>query len=209
MYRYMILTALVLALIGCSQRQASKPPSAQPQEAASNALTVLQKLATEQNYRSLGFESPDEVKEAQLGQPMAVYEITLDKLKSYKSGTDANSLLIPSSETIYPVSVHGNVRSGITIVHKEAGYEPASFGNAAIVKALARYRQREGSQNEFVLRIPVFNMYYVARRAENAITVVPIIDDPRLKTKAGEAIPIGSLLDQLHPLADSYNGLPM
>ena len=209
MYQHMIIATLLLFAMGCSQRETPKPPSAQPQEAASNALTLLQKLVTEQNYRALGFESVDEVKEAQLGQPLAVYYVGLDKLKAYREGTDVNSLLTPYAETIYPVTVQGNVRSSVTIVHKEAGYEPASFGNADVVKALSRYRQREGAQNEFVLRILVFNMYYIARKTDNRITVVPVIDDPRIKTKAGEAIPIESLFNQLRPLADSYNELPM
>jgi len=172
-------------------------------------MTILQKLVTEQNYRSLGFESLDEVKEAQLGQPMAVSNIALDKLKSYRQGTDANTLLAASPETIYPVTVRGSVRTSVTIVHKEAGYEPASFGNAEIVKALVRYRQPDAGPNEFVLRIPAFNMYYVARRVENRLTVIPIVEDPRVKAKAGEPIPVETLLDQLRPLADSYNGLPM
>src|SRR5262249_27364332 len=134
MYRHMIIAALLLFVMGCSQRETPKPPSAQPQEAAANALTVLQKLVTDQNYRALGFESADEVKEAQLGQPLAVYYVGLEKLKAYREGTDVNSLLAPYAETIYPVTVRGNVRSSVTIVHKDAGYEPASFGNADVVK---------------------------------------------------------------------------
>jgi hypothetical protein len=199
---------LVLVMVGCQSESAPKPPAAQPQEAASNAIGVLQKLVTAENYRSFGFESADEVKEAQLGQPLPVSTIGLDKLKSSQSGAEPNSLLATSPETIYPVIVRGNVRSGVTIVHKAAGYEPASFGNAEIVKALSRYRQGQ-SGNEFVVRIPAFNMYYLARRVENQLILVPIVDDPRLKVKAGEAVPLQRLLVELRPLVDAYNGLPM
>ncbi len=206
---FVITCIFLLMIVGCQSEGTPKPPAAQPQEAASNAIGVLQKLVTDQNYRSFGFESADEVKEAQLGQPLPISTIGLDKLKSAQSGAEPNSLLTTSPETIYPVTVRGNVRSGVTVVHKGAGYEPASFGNAEIVKALSRYRQKEAAGNEFVVRVPAFNMYYLARRVENQLILVPIVDDPRLKVKAGESVPLQRLLEELRPLADVYNGLPM
>lgn len=196
---------LALVMVGCQSEGTPKPPAAQPQEAASNAIAVFQKLVTAENYRSFGFESADEVKEAQVGQPLSVSTIGLDKLKGAQAGAEPNNLLTDSPETIYPVTVRGNVRSGLTIVHKAAGYEPASFGNADIVKAISRYRR----ENDFVVRVPAFNMYYVARRVENQLILVPIVDDPRLKVKAGEAVPLQRLLVELRPLVDANNGLPM
>lgn len=202
----------LLVLAGCSQQNRPAPPAVtQPQEAATNALGILQKLVTDQNFKGLGFESVDEVKNAQLGQPLQVFNIGLDKLKGAAPGaaTDAASLLIPSPETIYPVTVQGAVRSSVTIVHKQEGYAPASFGNAEIIKALSRLRRPESGQNEFVLRILPFNMYFLAHRVENQVVAVPIVDDPRIKAKTGEAIPLPALLDALRPLANEYNGLPM
>jgi hypothetical protein len=197
----------VLLMTGCSKHpSAPKPPAQQPQEAAQNAIGVLQKFVNEQNYKSLGFDSLDEVKRAQLAAPMQVYNIGLDKLKGYQAGQDPNTLLASSAETIYPVTVDGRVKTGVTIVHKEQGYEPASFGNADIVKRLASNRQNE---NEFAVRIPAFNMYFVGRRVEDRLVLVPIVNDPRLKVEAGQAVPIEVVLDQLKPYVNSYNGLPM
>jgi hypothetical protein len=196
-------------LIGCSQQAPPKAPVPEAGKAASDAIGVLQKLVTEQNFKSMGFDSLDEVKSAQLGQPMSVSVIGLDKLKSASAGAEASSLLTPSPETIYPVTVGGAVRSSITIIHKPEGYAPASFGNAEIVKSLSRLRQSETGQNEFVLRIPAFNMYFLARRVENQVVAVPIVDDPRLKIKAGEQVPLTRLLEGLRVLANEYNGLPM
>jgi hypothetical protein len=205
--RAILVTLCVFLMMGCSRQQsAPKPPAQQPQEAATNALGVLQKLVNEQNYKNMGFQSLDEVKQAQLGQPIAVYNLGLDKLKSYQAGEDPNSLLTPSAETIYPVTVSGGVRTGVTIVHKEQGYEPSSFGNADIVKRLSGYRQNE---SDFAVRIPAFNMYFIARRVETRVVLVPIVSDPRLKVQAGEATPLEVVVDQLRPYVNSYNGLPM
>ncbi|HTZ89987.1 MAG TPA: hypothetical protein VMA71_06590 [Alloacidobacterium sp.] len=205
--RSIVLTLCVFLVTGCSQeKSASKPLAQQPQTAAANAIGVLQKLVNEQNYKSLGFASLDEVKEARLGQPMEVYNIGVEKLKNYQSGQDPNSLLTTSEETIYPVTVDGIVRSGVTLVHKEQGFEPSSFGNAEIVKRLAGYRQ---TPDDFAVRIPALNLYFVGRYVETRIVVAPIVNDPRLKVRAGEAAPLEVVVDQLRPYADSYKGLPM
>jgi hypothetical protein len=196
-------------LVGCSEKSQPKPPAPQLQDAATAALGVLEKLVTDQNFRSLGFESADEVKNAQLGQPLQVFNIGLDKLKSAAHNADAASLLTQSPETIYPVTVQGAVRSSVTIVRKQEGYAPSSFGNAEIIKALSRFRRPENGQNEFVLRIPAFNMYFLARRVENQTIVVPVLDDPRIKMKTGEAVPLSSVLETLRSIANEYNGLPM
>src|SRR5579884_2564820 len=132
-----ILALGVFLVTGCSRHPSQPPPPAQqPQQAAENAIGVLQKLVNEQNYKSLGFDSLDEVQRAQLAAPMQVFNIGLDKLKGYQAGQDPNTLLASSAETIYPVTVDGKVKTGVTIVHKEQGYEPSSFGNADIIKRL-------------------------------------------------------------------------
>lgn len=205
--RALPLLLCVFLIMGCQQQQsAPKPPSDQPQEAATNALGVLQRLATSENYKNLGFQSLDEVKQAQLGQPMEVFNLGLDKLKGYQAGQDPNTMLTPSAETIYPVTVNGAVRSGVNIIHLERGYQPASFGNADIVQRLASYRQ---SAVDFAVRIPAFNLYFVGRRVETRLVLTPIVSDPRLKVQAGQATPIEVVIDQLRPYVDAYNGLPM
>jgi hypothetical protein len=208
MRSFIFSCGLLLCMMACQKSgEPAKPPSSQPQEAATNGLGVLQKLVTEQNFRGLGFDSADQVKQAQLGEPFAVYDVGLDQLKQYKTGTDPNSLLTKSSRQIYPVTVGGEVKSSITITHKEDGYLATSFGNADIVKSLSRYRQT--GSGDFVIRVPAFDMYYLGRRADNKLLMVPIIDDSRLKLKPGEPVSADSVLEQLVPLANAYNGLPM
>jgi hypothetical protein len=205
----MTAAALLLAA-GCAQHRGENAPpqTGDAQQAASNALATLQKLVTQQNYKALGFASPDEVKSATLAPPLTLYNIGLDRLKSYKAGQDANALLTASSETIYPVTVGGQVRSSVTVVKKETGYTTASFGNADIVKALSRYRGAN-TPGAFAVRIPAFSMYFLGNRVENRLMLTPISEDSRLSFRIGVAVPAEDVLKAIIPLAQAYNGLPV
>ena len=175
-----ILGALIL-VAGCAQKrgQSAPPAMGDAQQAASNAITTLQKLVTEQNYKTLGFSSVDEVKSAALAAPLPLFNMGLDRLKSYQAGQDANALLTASSETIYPVTAGGQVRSSVTVVKKESGYTTASFGNAEIVKGLSRYRS-DNMPNAFAVRVPALSLYFLGNRIENRLMLTPVAEDSRL-----------------------------
>lgn len=203
-----VLVVLLLGiclLTGCSRSHRAVAPAQQPQEAAASAIAMLRNLVNDQNYKGLGFQSVDEVKQAQLGQPIEVYNIGLEGLAGYQAGQDPNTLLTRSAETIYPVTINGSVRTGVTIIHKEQGYESSSFGNADIVKRLVEYRQSSG---DFAVHIPAFNMYFLARRAGPRVMLAPVASNPRLKAQAGEATPLEAVVEQLRPYAESYDGRP-
>jgi hypothetical protein len=204
-----ILGAVIL-LAGCAQKRGASapPPVGDAQQAASNAITTLQKLVTEQNYKTLGFSSVDEVKSAALAAPLPMFNIGLDRLKSYQAGQDANALLTASSETIYPVTAGGQVRSSVTVVKKESGYTTASFGNAEIVKGLSRYRS-DNMPNAFAVRVPALSLYFLGNRIENRLMLTPVTEDSRLPFRVGVAVPAEEVLKAIIPLAQAYNGLPM
>ena len=52
-------------------------------QAAQTALTGLDELATEDNFKSLGFTALSEVKTAKLGDPFPVVLVRLDELKKF------------------------------------------------------------------------------------------------------------------------------
>jgi len=203
------MLSLLLVTAGCERAsEPQKPPASQPQEAADDGLSVLKKMVNEQNYRAMGFDSADQVNQAQLGSPLSVSDIGLDQLKGYKAGAKPDSLLTQSNRTMYPVTVGGDVKSSVTITQRDNGYRASTFGDAEIIKSLSRYRKTE-SQGDFVVRVPALAMYFLARRVDDRVLVIPIIDDPRLKVKVGEAVPLETVIAQLVPLANGYNGEPM
>lgn len=212
--RFRLITSAVLIplLIVACQNQGKPPPPPPPTpqagEAASGALAVLRQLVTAQNFRSMGFDSADEVSRAQLGAPLAVSNIGLDQLKQYQPGTDPGSLLTQSSETVYPVLVDGNVKSSLTLVKKDGGFAPSAFGNADIAKRLGRYRQSAGAE-AFIVRVPALNFYFVGQRTPKGLVLTPIVSDPRLRLAEGQPVPADQVLAQLVEVAKAYNGLPM
>jgi hypothetical protein len=194
---------------GCARSGADAPaPTGDAQQAASNALATFQTLVNELNYKGLGFASLDEVKSATLAPPLVLYNIGLDRLKNYQPGQDPNTLLTDSSETIYPVSAAGQVESSVTVVKKETGYTTASFGHAAIVKDLSRYRHTN-QPSEFAVRIPALSMYFLGNRVEHRLMLTPVSMDSRLPFRAGAAVPAENVITAILPLAQAYNGLPM
>ena len=205
----MMMLGLLLLTIGCERgSEPQKPPASQPQEAATDGLSVLKKIVNEQNYRAMGFDSVDQVNQAQLGSPLAVSDIGLDQLRGYKTGGKPDSLLTQTNRTMYPVNVGTDVKSSITITGRDNGYRASTFGDAEIIKSLARYRKAE-SPGDFVVRVPAMGMYFLARRVDERVVVIPIIDDPRLKLRVGEPVPLDTVLEQLVQLANIYNGEPM
>jgi hypothetical protein len=205
----MLIFALLLVTAGCERGSGpQKPPASQPQEAAADGLNTLKTMVNEQNYRSMGFDSADQVNQAQLGSPLSVSDIGLDQLKGYKTGVKPDSLLTQTNRTMYPVTVGTDVKSSITTTQRDNGYRASTFGDAEIIKSLARYRKAE-SQGDFVVRVPALAMYFLARRVEDRVVVIPIIEDPRLKVKVGEPMPLETVLEQLVQLVNNYNGEPM
>ncbi|MGI8990070.1 MAG: hypothetical protein ACR2I2_10870 [Bryobacteraceae bacterium] len=209
-YAIPIVTAAVLLASGCAQQRGGgvQPPTGDAQQAATNALATLRKLVSEQNYKTLGFASPGEVKTAALAPPLTIYNIGLDRLKSYQAGQDVNALLAPSSEIIYPVTADGQIRSSVTVVKKDNGFTTASFGNAEIVKGLSRNRGAN-SPDAFAVRIPAFSMYFLGNRVANRLMLTPVSEDSRLPFRMGVAVPAEDVLKAILPLARDYNGLPM
>jgi len=204
----MLCAAWVLSMSACSTAESPKPPAREPQQAASTALGVLQQFVTASNYQAMGFASAGEVKGAQLGSPLNLYNIGLDALRSYETSTDVNKLLVLSNESVYPVTVGGEVKSSVSIVKLENGYQVSSFGNAKAIASLARFRQAAPS-DEFIVRVPALNIQFLGRRLEGRVLLVPTMEDSRLKVAVGEAVPLDVVLGQLVPLAKAYNGLPM
>jgi len=210
MLRLLLCVGLVLFIMaGCTKTESQAPLSAQSQVAAMRARDVLQKLVNADNYKALGFDSLEEVRQATLGAPLDVFNVGVEQLKAYKPGADAATLLTKSSESVYPVLVNDQVRSSVTVVHKERGYEPSSFGNADVVKRLMAVRKAEGGGPAFIVRVPALNIFFLGSGADSQVLLTPIVEDPRTELRVGEPIPAGLVLERLVPLALAYNGLPM
>jgi hypothetical protein len=198
----------ILALLACTScgYLLPAPPTPQPEDAAAQALQELVTLVDAGNYRDLGFDTVGEVRRAGLGQPMAVFDVRLDGLKTYVAGQSVDALLARSPETIYPVVVDNTVKSSVVITRGQAGYTPAEFGRAFLVRRAAPFRHGQGG--EFIVRIAALNSYFLGRRDAGGMELVPIAVNPQSQLTEGAAIRAPQVFEALVPFARAYRDGP-
>lgn len=185
-------------------------------DTASRSFSTLQKIVTEQNFKTMGFESVAEVTSATLGQPIHVYMVQLDDLRAYKQGIDPNTLLKSLNKEIFPVLVNEQVRSSVIVEKVREKWNVTSFGAPKLIKLLSKAQKDISGvtgtplNSYFAVHVAALNAYYIGHRAEdNKLTLTTIFDDSTLKLPAGKSIPAEDAFAALVPIAKQYNGLPI
>ncbi|UGQ46494.1 hypothetical protein [Massilia endophytica] len=184
---------------------ASQPqPSATGAAAAEAGLKTLAAIVNDSNFARLGFNSREEVQRAKLGAPMAIYHVRLDALRAMPV-EGSPDLLTNVQRTLYPVEVGERVACAVFVTQAGDGYRATDMGNAAVARALTRYRRGAG---DFVVKVPALQAYFVGRREEGKLMLTPVLEDNRVDWKPGVALPADRVIHQLQKLAEGYNGLP-
>lgn len=184
-------------------------------KAAFEALVTLQELGRRTTFKEMGFQSVQEMADAKLGEPLAVFMVELNDLRSYQPGSDANKMLKPIDKVIYPVNANNQVRTSIVLQKGKDGWKTSDFGGANFARLATRARDESARTNNlppaafFVVQAPALNAYFLGYRQAGKLMLTSLIDDPDMNLKAGAALPAEQVFDQLHPLAEKYNGLPM
>jgi hypothetical protein len=191
---------------GAGSDAAAQPaPSPNAQAAAGQGLVTFRALVTKDNFKGLGFATVQDVQRATLGEPMKVFRVELDTLKRYRAETKPNDLLVDGHRSLYPVHVDQSVATSLYVNEHKDGWRPTDYGNAAVARALTRYRE---SKDDFVVNVPALKVYFVGRRNDEALALIALIDDPRFSFKAGEVMPAERVFAVLQKEAEAYNGLP-
>jgi len=181
------------------------------QSAANHSLATFRKLVNAQNYKELGFESPDEVASAALGTPIRTSMVKLEQLKAYKAGDDANRLLSELDQVYYPVTVRDQVRSTVTVEQSSGKWRATGFGPANLAKQIDRARKAGGTASgaQILVHVAPFNLYFVGNRVENRLVLTSAGDYSSYNLKAGASLPAEEVFAALVPFAQQYNGLPL
>lgn len=184
------------------------------QQSARSALAEFSGLVTELNFKSLGFDTAGQVKEAALGDPIAEYMVRLDELKAFTSGTDPVSLLRPTGRVTYPVRVGGTTRSGMTVARRGDAWATEGFGGATYVKLLDEIRSQSarasGRNNAefFEVRVPSLNTTFIGFSDGSGLRLVPILSNPRYGLVRGEPKSARDVFQALATAAREHNDLP-
>lgn len=184
------------------------------QPVAQRSLETFSQLITKDNYRQMGFESPEEVRSATLGTPIQDFMVQLDRLKKYESGSRPDELLTATSQVIYPVLVKDKVRSSITISKTKESWQAVSFGGPNFVKLVSSTLMESSKVTEldyssyFIVRVPSLNLFFLGFRSNNELMLVPLMDDTKLKFKAGVSMKAERVFSTILPDAKAHDGLP-
>jgi hypothetical protein len=185
------------------------------QTAATQSLATFRKLVTRENYKELGFESPEEASSATLGQPIRVMTVTLEQLKGYQPQGDPSRLLTDLTQTQYPVAVRDQVRSSITVEQVNGKWRASSFGEGSLAKQVDQLRKRasastsEAQAGEMLVHVLPFHLYFMGHRTGDRLTLTPVTDYPAYRLKGGGDLPAEEVFSTLRQFAQKYNGLPL
>lgn len=211
---YALIIVAACSLSGCQMispftpgsRAAGQPlPSATQAAAAQQGLATLTQLVNAKNYAALGFNSPDEVHRATLGQPLSISTVRLDALLAYTDQTSPETLLVDARRSLYPVEVSQRVATSVFVTGSTDGWRATDLGNPAVARGVTRYRSRP---TDFIVHVPALQVYFVGNQTEGMLMLTPVRNDARADFRAGEPIPAHEAFKRLQPLAQGYNGLP-
>lgn len=202
---FVLILAMLSFLGGCQTARTEPPPSHTQAAAAQQGLATLKQVVNADNYARLGFGSPEEVRQATLGEPLHIYRVRLDALRKFTGETNPETLLDDARRSLYPVKVSERVATSIFVTQARDGWRSTELGNAAVAQLVSRYRH---SAADFIVHVPALQAYFVADRVEGALVLTPVTDDPRTGLKAGEAMPARHVFLLLQRAASEYNGLP-
>lgn len=183
--------------------------------AAARGLETFRQLITNDNFKDLGFESAEDVKNASLGEPRHVFAVGLDQLKGFTAGGDANRMLMDANQELYPVMVREQARSSISVEQRDGKWRATSFGDPGLSRQVAQASRSLAASNQriegppIVVRVLPFNLYFLGHRTENRLMLTPLHDYANFNLKAGATAPADDIFGALVQAARDYNGLPM
>lgn len=176
-----------------------------PAEAAQKSLDTYKRLVSAEDFAALGFQSLEEVQNAELGASFPIQIVPLDRLQQFDQGGDTEGLLTDAGRVVFEVQVDEALRSSIEVGRVGDLWQGQSFGEPALIGALAPLRQ---SEEDFEVVVPALNVYFVATRTDAGLQLTPAFDYPAFNLSAGRALPAAEALNALVDAAKNHNGLP-
>jgi hypothetical protein len=176
---------------------------------AEKALKQLHKLATKENFKSMGFDSLEEVATSELGKALPVLIVRLDKLREYKPKDDAYKLLHPLPKVIYGVTVKGEPRCGLEVQKRDGKWETSALGIAGparqYVAALKKHAEKDKATMFFLVKVLALNETYLGYQTPDGVRLVHVPQQATAKEKI-EARSAADVLAELVKEAKDHDG---
>ena len=216
---FIVVAYLFTANITHAQPPAGRTPPGfsiaqmqQIQAAADAAIEAFKRdIVTPQNARRMGFASVQEAQLAKLGDPSSEFFVRIDELRAYQSGGNANDLLKPGAELMYPVLVNNVPRSSISVGFAKQRWRATSFGAPNLARGIFTVRGTVANalsraEKEFrIIRIPALKMVFLGHVESDALFLTPIKDNARLRFAKGQSLPADQVFTALVPAARAHD----
>jgi hypothetical protein len=168
----------------------------------------MRQLVDTKNAQEFGFETPAQLQQAKVGQPMLDFLIRLDELRNYQ-GQDPAELLHPTGQVVYPVTFEGQTRSSITLVRQANIWRAVSIGESQLAKARSRVQEGValqmgmpgGATDTFQVRIPALNAVFVGNGVSGSLMLTLVATVPDLGVETGSTMPAREVLERAQQLA--------
>lgn len=213
--RLLVVTVIVLCIpFSFVLAQEHALPLEKTQRVAAESLATLGQLVTRDNFRIMGFDSPGEVSEVSLGEPLQEYMVRLDELQKYAPDTDPEKLLKPMGQVVYPVMTPKGPRSAIVVGESGGKLGTQSVGAANYIRLLVKARKgvtdTSGlpASSFFTVRVPALNVRFLGHRQDRKLLLTPILDEARFDFRAGSSIPAEKAFAAMQSESKAHDGLP-
>lgn len=195
---------IIISLVTASNSVIAQVPE-QVLSERQKAAEILKKLA-EKNYLELGFASPKEAQEIDIGQPLREFTVRLDELKEYKTGSDPLTLLRGGDEFTFPVTVRKETKSSFTVAKTGEKWSPVSFGSPNRTKLIMTVlnesiAEKRPVESFFLVKVPSLYYFFLGYREDGKLYFIPLVDDKPLGFSAGKPLPAEAAFEALAFLA--------
>lgn len=219
----MLVTVILFGAAGCAAPADSPGPSgaaasapgsqkdALPHAAvAAASLETLAHLVTPQKL--LGFKAATEVASGSLADPLPMFMVGLDALRTYRPGDDPRPLVLDQATALYPVIVGGEVRSSVLFRKVDGDWKATQFGRANLAKFAHEGRRRVSAARGVaesgvsIVEIPTMSAQMLGHEEGGVPMLTALLDVPGTDIHAGATLRASDVFAKLQPLAALNDG---
>jgi hypothetical protein len=182
-----------------------------PQEVAQTSLDDLHKLNVpaknaddEAFVKDIGFNSLEEVADAQLGSPLHLYNVPLVQLQQFQHGDDPNNLLADTGRVIFPLTVKGRFKSSLTVVESSLsvkGWKGSRVTRKGFPRLIGEIEKLKTSSSSFIVSIVPLGLVFLGDHKAGRLVMTVIDENPYLELKAGDEYDAAEIFGKIVPYA--------
>lgn len=202
--------SLVLLLGITTSMNAQDPDEKDQEEEAGKSQEILKKMPPKL-LETLDL-TPEEAAKTTRGKKLKVFEIGLDKLKTFKTGDNTKQILVDTKEIVYPIYVGSKLKTSISIRKNGGKWQNASIGGAEI-HFLETSRMKHSKLNKisptayFVVRVPALYLSFLGYHLKGKLYFIPTHEHPDVELVLDKGTLAEEIYVKLQPLIDKYTNI--